>query len=199
MTKIETFFKDVQTFGSDVWVADYTNKTNHLPKGQRRGVEIQGSEFLDIKSFHLQNESNLEILAVNFEHNKGFFPDGVRDCECFFRPKNVGKGWVLLCELKYCQDSPNNILSNANSAYDQLMDTWQLLDGKGFYDRKHCKIFFNISIPEHEYNLCPPFEGFIGNQDERIDFRRKHRIHLFGVNNILAINSGILQAVNVSI
>lgn len=197
MTKIESFFRDVQTFDTDVWVADYTNATNHLPKGERRGVEIQGTEFADIKAFHLLNQDKIEILAVNFEHNKGFFPEGVRDCECFFRPKNVGKGWVLLCELKYCKEE--NIAVNASSAYEQLMDTWHLLDGKGFYDRRHCKVFFNISIPEYDYSIAPPFVGFIGNQDERIEYRKKHKIHLFGVNNILAINSGILQAVNIQI
>lgn len=193
MTKIESFFNGVRSFSGDIWVADYTNKTNHLPKGQRMGVVIMDNEPEDIKSFHLQNANGVDILAVNFEQNKGFFPDGVRDCECFFRPKDVGKGWVLLCELKYCK--VDNIAINANSAYDQLMDTWRLLDGKGFYDKRHCKIFFNISIPEHDYSIAPPFEGFIGNQDERIEFRRKHKIHLFGVNNILVVNSGILQAV----
>lgn len=193
MTKIESFFNGVRSFAGDIWVADYTNKTNHLPKGQRVGVVIQDREPEDIKSFHLQNMNGIEVLAVNFEQNKGFFPDGVRDCECFFRPKDVGKGWVLLCELKYCKEE--NIAVNASSAYEQLMDTWRLLDGKGFYDRRHCKVFFNISIPEHNFSIAPPFEGFIGNQDERIEFRKRHKIHLFGVNNILAINAGILQAV----
>lgn len=60
-------------------------------------VSVKGSQyrkclFVDIAAFHLQNPSRTEILAVNFECNKGFFPEGVQDCECMFRPKNVGKG-----------------------------------------------------------------------------------------------------------
>lgn len=144
MTKIESFFNGVRSFSGDIWVADYTNKTNLLPKGQRRGVVFGDKEPNNIKSFHLQED---------------------------------------------------NIAINANSAYDQLMDTWRLLYGNGFYDKRHCKIFFNISIPEHDYSIAPPFEGFIGNQDERIEFRKKYKIYLFGVNNILVVNSGILQAV----
>lgn len=74
MTKIESFFNGVRSFAGDIWVADYTNKTNHLPKGQRVGVVIQDREPEDIKSFHLQNMNGIEVLAVNFEQNKGFFP-----------------------------------------------------------------------------------------------------------------------------
>jgi len=57
--------------------------------------------------------------------------------------------------------------------------------------------FFNgvQTVPEHKYSLVPPFMGFIGNQNEQLTFRKKHKIHLLGVNDILAVNSGILQIV----
>lgn len=104
MTKIESTFNDVVVCYGDIWVADYTEKTKVLPKEDRRGVIIQESPFEDIAAFHLQNRGNIGILAVNFERNKGFFPQGVYDCECMFRPKGVGKGWLLLCELEILQD-----------------------------------------------------------------------------------------------
>ena len=191
MTNIEKSFHGVQTIAGDVWVADYTEATKALAPEMRKGVVIQDCNFDDIASFHLQNAAGIGLLAVNFEKNKGFFPEGVKDCECMIRPKDVGKGWLLLCELKYCK--LENICQNANTAYRQLLDTWKLLDGKRFYDRKHCKVFLNISVPEHEYCIAPPFMGFIGNQDDQLTFLKKHKIHLWGVNNILSVNSGILQ------
>lgn len=192
MTKIESTFNGVMVCHGDIWVADYTEKTKSLPKEDRKGVTIQEYPFEDFASFHLQNRGNIGILAVNFERNKGFFPQGVHDCECMFRPKDVGKGWILLCELKYCRK--DNICEHANKAFCQLMDTWGLLDGKGFYDSRHCKVFLNISVPEHEYDLAP-FCGFVANQDERLSFMRKHKIHLMGINSVLAVNAGILLAV----
>lgn len=193
MTKIEKLFSGVQTICGDIWVADYTEKTKDFPANKRRGVVIQDACFKDIDSFHLENSSRIDLLAVNFEKNKSFFPKGVHDCECMIRPKSVGKGWLLLCELKYCK--VGNIGENANKAYRQLLDTWKLLEGKRLYDKKHCKVFLNISIPEHNYDLQPPFCGFIGNQDEQITFLKKHKLYLWGVNNILSVNSGILQKV----
>lgn len=100
MTNIEKSFNGVQTIAGDVWVADYTEATKTLAPEERRGVVIQDSNFDDIASFHLQNTAGIGLLAVNFEKNKGFFPKGVKDCECMIRPKDVGKGWLLLCELK---------------------------------------------------------------------------------------------------
>lgn len=197
MTNIEKFFNGVQCIGGDVWVADYTESTKNQPAPLRKGVTIQNHSFDDIASFHLHNKNHIDILAVNFECNKGFFPAGVQDCECMLRPKDVGKGWMLLCELKYCKE--DNIGTNADKAYHQLLDTWKLLDGKRFYDRKHCHIYLNISIPEHQYSLEPPFSGFIANQDDQLRFLKKHRIHLLGVNDILAVTSGILQKVKVAI
>ena len=192
MTKIESAFSGVMVCQGDIWVADYTEQTKGFPKCERKGVTIQEMPFVDIAAFHLQNPSCMEILAVNFECNKGFFPEGVQDCECMFRPKNVGKGWLLLCELKYCKY--DNIATNADKAYSQLIDTWKLLDGKGFYDRKHCKVFLNISVPEHEYDLSP-FLGFVGNQDEQLTYRKKYKLHLLGVNSVLVVSSGILMTV----
>lgn len=75
-----------------------------------------------------------------------------------------------------------------------FIDTWRLLDGKGFYDRKHCKVYLNISVPEHEYDLTP-FSSFTANQDEHLKFRKKYKLYLLGINSVLAVNSGILLAV----
>ena len=193
MTNIEKLFSKVQTIAGDIYVADYTESTKSLSKEEQKGVVIQDTVFHDISSFHLMNPSNVDLLAVNFESNKKFFPDGVHDCECMIRPKEVGKGWLLLCELKYCKY--DNICQNADKAYKQLIDTWNLLESKRLYDKKHCKVFLNISFPDHDYSLQPPFMEFIGTQDEQLDYLKKHKLHLWGVNNVLCVNSGILQQV----
>ena len=74
MTKIESTFNDVLVCHGDIWIADYTEKTKTYPKEERKGVTIQEKPFDDIASFHLQNKEGIDILAVNFERNKGFFP-----------------------------------------------------------------------------------------------------------------------------
>lgn len=73
MTKIESAFSGVMVCQGDIWVADYTEQTKGFPKCERKGVTIQEVPFKDIAAFHLQNPSRTEILAVNFECNKGFF------------------------------------------------------------------------------------------------------------------------------
>ena len=192
MTKLEKTFADVTTYSGDIWVADYTEKSKRLPKDLRKGVVIQDSPFTDISSFCLQNKERIDIQAVNFERNQGFFPKGVENCECLFRPKSVGKGWLLLCELKYCKSG--NIRVNADKAYDQLIDTWNLLEERKLFSSKRCKVFLNISVPEHG-DLLAPFCSFMTNQDERIACLKKRRVHLLGVNSVLVANTGILLTI----
>ena len=195
MTKLEKTFTDVTTYSGDIWVADYTEKSKRLPKGLRKGVVIQGSPFTDISSFFLQNKEQIEIQAVNFERNQGFFPKAVENCECMFRPKSVGKGWLLLCELKYCKSG--NIGVNADKAYGQLIATWNLLEERKLFSGKRCKVFLNISVPEH--SDLAPFCSFMTNQDERIAYLKKRGVHLLCVNSVLAANSGILLTVSTAV
>lgn len=196
---IENYFSGVQLFEDDVYVADYTEKANregkHLTLEKRKllrsGVEIQGKPFDDIAYFCLHNPDHKGVFVVNFEHNKGFFPKGIRDCECMMRPKGVKKGWLLLAELKYCQ--AKNIINNVDSAYKQLRQTWGLLKATSLFKRAHCKVFFNVSLPEKGDSI--PFSSFLVNQDEINGWCRTEHVHLFGVNDVLIVNDGILQAV----
>ena len=190
MNKVEAVFSNVQAFASSVYVADYTNQTQSA-----RGVEIQEVPFTDISYFCLHNDVSIPLWAVNFEHNKGFFPAGVGDCECMFRVKGVEKGWLLLCELKYCMEK--NIASNADEAYGQLKATWQLLVDKKVFNKRLCKSFFNISVPDHSERT--PFTSFVTTQNDKIEWLKKNKIHLLGHNDILVINEGILQVSKVEV
>lgn len=184
MIDLRKVFANVQEFDGDVYVADYTKQTNSA-----KGVEIAGEPFGDIAAFHLHNNDKLPLFAVNFEKNKGFFPAGVSDCECMLRVRKVEKGWWLLCELKYCLE--NNIQDNADAAYSQLIESWQLLVDRRVINKKRGKTYINISVPDHSNRA--PFISFISSQNDQIRWRKRNKIHLLGHNDVLVINAGILN------
>lgn len=194
-TLIERTFNGVVRFESDAWVADYTEMSKGLPAEERRGVVIQALPFSDICAFHLSNPQKLEFFGVNFEKNAGFFPQGVKDCECMFKSDTKDKGWLLLCELKYCLEG--NIGGNASKAYKQLTETWSLLSSRHLFNKKHCHCWLNISVPDHSDKA--PFTSFLLSQDDKISWCKEHKVHLLGVNDVVVINKGILQVSNVPI
>ena len=184
MNDLTKVFANVLEFDADVYVADYTNQTKSAV-----GVKIADKPFEDIAYFHLHNENKIALWAVNLEDNSSFVPDGIGNCECMFRVRNVKKGWWLLCELKYCLEK--NIGSNADTAYHQLLDTWKLMVEQKVIKIKSNKTNLNISVPDHSDRA--PFVSFYSTQDEHIRWRKKNKIHLLGYNDVLVINEGILQ------
>lgn len=192
MTKLEKTFNTAESFEGDAWVADYTEQTKRLLADERLGVVISRAKPDDIDSFHLRNDNGVEYFGVNLEKHKDFFPEGRQDCECFFKAKNVRKsGWVLLCELKYCLDKDKNREDNAAKAYDQLVDTWNLLNENKIFNGKKCHSFLNIAMPAHK-NVTA-FDSFLVLQDDQIAWNRKNKIYLMGRNELLVINDGIIQ------
>lgn len=182
-----------KVYSGDIWVADYTEQTKYYPQEQRKGVVIQEKPFEDISSFHLMNKTDgLSYYGLNIEDVKEHFPHGVKDCECFFRVKDVAKGWVLLCELKYGKDAIINNEEHATKAYIQLLDTYEELLKHRLFDKKHCRAYLNISLPIVESN--PPFTSFIWTQDKRLKEFRRHgaRVRILGYNALVAVNSGML-------
>ena len=174
----------MRTICSDVYVADYTQQTH-----SQKGVVIQDKPFDDIQYFELHNNRCFPILAVNFEHNKGFSPQGIQDCECLLRINDVNDGWLLLCELKYCLKK--NIDLNADDAYNQLTSTWQLLHDKKLFDKRHTRSYLNISVPDHSDKA--PFISFRATQNDQIRWLKRNRIHLLGYNDLLVVNEGQLM------
>ena len=198
MTKLEQTFLKAKTYTGDVWVADYTLQTQNLPKEERKGVVISEAELADISCFRLHNDSNIEILGVNFEEHKNFFPEGYGSCECLFKVKDVNRGgWLLLCELKYGKDELPNNITNADKAFGQLYDTWNLLKDRRVFAVRKCKSYLNISMPKHGNET--PFDSYLSLQEEKLEWLQQYRIKLMGVNNVLIINEGILQVPNVTI
>ena len=194
MNRVDRVFRGVRSFSGDVWVADYTEQSRNLPKEDRKGVVISEAELNNIGTFHLQNNHNVPFWGVNFEENKDFFPDGVQDCECLFKAKNVSKGgWLLLCELKYNLDKEPNNEQNAEKAYSQLKDTWSRLKEQHLFNSSKCKTYLNIAMPSHAAQRAP-FSAFLVPQDEQLKWIKKHKIHLMGYNKMLIVNEGILLA-----
>lgn len=192
MIDLEQVFHGVEVFEGDAWAADYTETTKHLPKESQKGVVISALPISDISAFHLSNRNGIAYYVVNFENNKSFFPQGRSDCECMFRCKNVVEGgWLLLCELKYGLDKEPNNSQNALKAYQQLLDSWKLLEERGVINSRQCRSFLNISMPSHK---APPFDSFVVSQDERLRLKRKHNIIVLGVNEVVVVNKGILRA-----
>lgn len=193
MIDLDKIFHHVAELTGDVWVADYTEETKNEDKESRQGVVISSQPITNIASFHLVNPDGMSYYAVNFEENKDFFPQGRKDCECMFRCKEVVEGgWLLLLELKYCLDKEPNRTQNAYKAYEQLLDTWSLLDEKGMLNRKQCRSFLNISMPSHKK---PPFDAFIATPADRIKLKKEKNVILMGVNEVLIVNKGILKAI----
>jgi len=190
MNRIEETFAQVQTISSNIYVADYTQQTF-----SQKGVVIQDEPFSDIQYFELHNGRCLPIVAVNFEHNKGFFPKGIRDCECLLRIKDVNDGWMLLCELKYCMS--NNIDYNADEAYKQLKSTWQLMLDRKLFDKRHTRSYLNISVPDHSDKA--PFISFRATQNDQLRWLKRNRIHLLGYNDLLVVNEGRLMVPQVEV
>lgn len=204
-SKIEKIFAGVQVFNADAYVADYTESVQlQLAKLQsrsarkafmenpdlRNGVYIQQTPFTDIQFFHLHNDNAIPYYVVNFEQNKGFFPSGNRDCECLFRYKGKDKGWLLLCELKY-NHSEETIRNNVETAYSQLRSTWELCEQNKVFDKRRCRSFLNITLPDFSYKA--PFNSFILTQSEKLKWIKRNKIHLMGYNDVLIVNEGRLQ------
>ena len=184
MNKLEVFFRNIQEFSSDIYAADYTQKTN-----SEKGIVINDVPFADIESFHLHNTPKISLVAVNLEENNSIFSRGDKNCECLIRVKDCNKGWILLCELKYCEEK--NIVNNSDTAYNQLKSTWEVLVNKKIIAKKRVKSFFNISVPD--YSNKAPFTSFGISQNEKIKWLEDNKIKLLGYNDVLVVNKGILN------
>lgn len=196
----EYILENYHVYSGDVWVADYSEQTRYKPRVEKKGVVIQEQPFPDIQAFHFKNETlGLSYYGLNIEEVKDHFPRGVQDCECFFRVKNVLKGWVLLCELKYGKDVRINNEENATKAYNQLLDTYEELLKHRLFNKKHCRAYLNISLPKSQEN--PPFTSFIVSQDDRLKGLRRGgaKVSVLGYNELIAVNSGMLSVPKVEI
>lgn len=189
-------FPCAREYRSDIWVADYTEQTKKELECNRKGVCISEAVFSDIDSFHLQNPKSVATYGVNFEELPSYFPEGVKNCECLFKAKEVTDGgFVLLCELKYCK--LKNVEPNVDKAYKQLQSTWVYLKSREVFNTKHCRCFFNISIPPH--SELSPFQSFLLNQNDILIWKKTEGVNLLGANSLLILDKGIIRTPKIDI
>ena len=177
----------------DSFVVDYTNDDDKSIA--RRGVEITPKDPGYVHgAFHLIDVCGVDYYTVNFEHNPAFFTGDdekkLRNCECMFSSCYAKKRkWVLLLEMKYSKEK--NIKENAVDALDELEKTRDRLIGKGVLNHDEYRLYFDISFPEHTSR--EPFQSFIFNQDELLDYKEKQKVNLMGFNSVLVANGAFLR------
>lgn len=193
---------EANIYRGDIYVADYTDMWQKAHKAgktepENKGVVIQETAFEDIQYFYLQNNRQVEYIGVNLEKNKGLFSCGQNDCECLFKStKFKKKGWLLLLELKYCMDEERNLTDNLNKAYKQVTHTHETLTNKGYIDPAQVRTYCNIAAPT---SMSAPFNSFLTNQDEKLNYLKENHIILLGYNEVLILNEGYIQVPKVAI
>lgn len=181
---VEEIFAQAESFGGDVYVADYTRQTNSVRK-----LEFSEEAPTDIAYFHLENRKHVPVYGVNFEKHPAFVA-GHPMCECLFTPQSANnKPWVMLLEMKYCEYA--NVARNSEDAFLQLKHSYAYLrEEKGLLDPTRQNIYLVISIPEHSEQ--EPFDGFRGVQDEALEEYRRLRITVFARNAVLVATPNYL-------
>lgn len=191
---MNSLFSHINSFSSDLYIVDYTeySKTHNTPF---MGVTISDVKPDLIEAFYLKNKHGVFFDAINFEENKAALrnKDGkvVKQCECMCvssRAKN--KGWLFLLELKYCLKK--NVAINTNNALKQLEDTHLFFkDEMKIIDSGRYRIYWIISIPDHS-NIAP-FDAFVMNQDQKIEYKKKWGVIIIGENEVEILNEGYLR------
>lgn len=177
MIPIELKFANYEVFDTDVFVVDYTNATDSVRK-----LEFHTSRPNDIGSFHLVNRQKINVYGVNFEKNPAY-TKGHKMCECMFTPITDKKSpWVLLLEMKYCQNE-DNIDEDSADALVQLKDSYLYLNEIGLLDSKEHHIHLLVSIPDYSYK--EPFTNFRETQSNILSDFKENSIQIHGVNRML--------------
>lgn len=194
---MDRHFHSIQHFGSDVYVADYTQYVQEHGCVERRGVVISESKPEEIGSLKFNNPNGIDILAVNFEKNESTFrlADGhkVANCECMLvaetgRPKR----WLALAELKYCKGEERNIADNFMHALQQLRDTFLFLrDNLQLFGAGDYRYYWVVSMPEHSDKV--PFSAFVLSQDDLVSYKETYNSIIISDNVVDVWTGSIIK------
>jgi len=165
-TKINTLYPHhvVSDYNSDIYIADYTEKTKSDPI--KKGVDVNNIKHTDIESFLVGNKNAIPFSTVKFD-NKSFVDatthKALSQCECIcFSSAEYSKGpWILLLELKYCGLYSKYKKEKMEEAKNQLIDTFKYYKDNGILNHKQ-QYYLVISFPL----LSPPFLNFTTTQEE---------------------------------
>jgi len=85
-----------------------------------------------------------------------------------------------------------NVAINTNNALKQLEDTHLFFkDEMKIIDSGRYRIYWIISIPDHS-NIAP-FDAFVMNQDQKIEYKKKWGVIIIGENEVEILNEGYLR------
>ena len=176
MMSIEDFNKSVTN--GNTFVVDYTRATRNA-----RGVEFYDEVPTDITSFALLQNTHtgarkVSYYRINFEQNSALM-NGHRQCECMMKSVVGKKPWLLLVEMKYCDEA--NISINSEDAFIQLKRTLAFLRENGVVD-EHDRIYLNVAIPPH--SQYEPFDAFKTTQVEMLDEYERNKIIVYAYNHL---------------
>ncbi len=180
MEKMNKFFSKVNKHSQDLYIADFTQKTQ-----SKRRVELLSIKTHDIDVLHISNPKSIPFESVNFEENNLLDYNGqkISQCECmcsaYLKTKTKKKKWIALFELKYC--TFKNARSNTQTAYNQLKTTFDYLKAQGIITLQFYHPYLIISLPQQNNT---PFENFIFTQTELSNLKREEKIIVRGVNRI---------------
>ncbi|REC63045.1 hypothetical protein DRF65_07400 [Chryseobacterium pennae] len=173
----------------NIYVADYTNQTNHLPI--KRSVEIfSPTPPTDISYFTILNNSNLMISTIVFDNNSFTHTNGNSKSQCessSFPNISNRKSWILFTELKYSSNPLNN-QKNLEKAIKQLFRTRYHYIQSGVFNKKENTSYLLASLPEQR----EPFANFSLSPTYVLNLKNKHNIILRQKNSIEVIDESII-------
>ncbi len=183
------------TYTSDLYIYDYTNSTQ-----SKRGVEASIERPDDIGPFYLRNRNAIKFDFVNFEQNAALFKrnDGTTasqcECMCVAARDKDEKGWLMLLELKYCQEK--NISSNVSDALDQLIAArnWFIEKNPPIIEPEH-RLYFAISSPGN--SLTDVFDAFFPDPDKSLEVKTEYGATILFSNEVEIMTAKHLGVLNV--
>lgn len=173
---------------SDVYVADYSNKTKY--ETTKRATEVFDNQPEDIEPFVIYNANNLEIGNIIFDGNSFKYPNGNQksQCEtCSFPFVGNKDSWILFAELKYGYNENNNS-DDFKKAIKQLYKTRYYYLDKNIFDKTN-NCYLIISMPKQN----EPFPHFILTPNRITDLKTRHNVILKATNSVKILDNKMLD------
>lgn len=170
---------------SDIFIADYTNKTKN--ETIKRSVEVfNQNPPTDINYFTIKNPSAENIGCIDFDNSSFTFTNNQprSQCECVVFPEYSSEtSWILFCELKYCSNSIHNN-NDLTKAIKQLYRTRYYYFQENIISKTNTS-YLIASLPLQ----TPPFLNFSLTQNFLIKLKMKRNIILRLKNGVEIIDS----------
>lgn len=196
MKTMNSFFSDVQSIDTDLYIVDYTEQTKST--SDKRGVELHTSDPSDIEALHMHNPKEISFQVANLEggENKiklaaleGELPS-LCEAVCFTNQpeESEKKKWVLLTELKYCKKE--NAPKNVRKAFKQLESSYSFLVKHHLLSTSENRIYLVISLPKQSNT---PFESFAFSPAKLLELKKEKKYMVRGTNDVGIVSCSRLE------